>query len=66
MRSGRGNIVLSQAVTMKIIGHTENEKKTQQKWVLLCHKAVNNVLGHVGVLIDLQRQNASQLKKSNY
>lgn len=41
----------------------DNEKKSQQRWVLLCHKAVNNVLGLIGVLVSLQRQKASQLKK---
>lgn len=25
---------------------------------LLCHEAVNNVLGQIGVLVDLQRQTA--------
>lgn len=65
-RSGRGHIVLSQTVTVKIIRQTDNGQKTQQRWVLLCHKAVNNVLGHIGMLEDLQRQTASQLKKSNW
>lgn len=45
--------------------HTDNERKTQQRWLLLCHKAVNNVLGLIGVLVDLQRETTSQLKRDN-
>lgn len=37
------------------------ENKIQQMWFLLCHKAVNNVLGRIGVLVVLQKQ-TSQLK----
>lgn len=35
-----------------------------KRWVLQCHKAVNNVLGHIGVLVDLRRQTATQLRKA--
>lgn len=40
--------------------------KRRRRWVLLCHKAVNNVLGHIGVLVDLRRQTASHSKKGTF
>lgn len=43
-----------------------DRKTMKSKRVLLCHKAVNNVLGHIGVLVDLQRHTASQLRKDNF
>lgn len=43
---------------------TSNEKlQTQQRWFLLRLKAVNNVLGHKGVLVDLERQTEQSSKE---
>lgn len=36
----------------------DDERQAQRRRSLLCHKAVNNVLGQIGVLVDLQRQSA--------
>ncbi len=44
---------------------TDRQKKNTTE-VLLCHKAVNNVLGGIGVSVYLQRQTASQFWKDNF
>lgn len=42
--------------TVSTITQTGVERTGQQRWVLLCHEAVNNVLGHIGVMVDLWKK----------